>query len=198
MARAAAARLGMSLRFFSSASPKAVADAGRVRHSLATFNELWDAATWLAQHRRFCSVGCVLIEYATKIVLTQLPTPEQEQCFRTLSQTTGVDLRDVDAATIVSTALTGTVPVPAAKTQSLFASLLFPPSQVDTAGLLRDVVRDVHALAVEHPRTFGDASRILGHLGEAAVQAYLSRSLGPAHPHAAAAAPAAAAKRVGC
>lgn len=174
-----ALRADMSLRLLAFASPSS--SSAKTQHTMETFAELWRAAVWLSQHRRFCSVGCVLLEYATKIVLTQLPPEQQATCFRALTQTTGVDVRGVDATTLLTTALTGSTATTTADwLTALFPSLRPPPPS--PASLLRDVVQDVHALASEHPKTFGDASRVLQRLGEAAVHAYLSHAAAP-RPH---------------
>jgi hypothetical protein len=187
----------MSLRLFTWSSPSSPATT-TTTHTGETFWELWRAASWLAHHRRFCSVGCVLIEYATKIVLLQLPKHEQEQCFRALTQTTGVDVRDVDSATLVSTALTGSVPsaVPTS-TVSTLASLFLPTSSqnIDTAGLIRDVIRDLHSRAATDAHTYGTASHIMQTLGEAAIHSYLRQAMGLRPQHEAAAPAAAAAAK---
>ena len=132
---------------------------GNRKHTLQTVAQLWHAANWLAQHQRFCTVGCVLAEYVTKVALTQLPADQQDECFRMLSQTTGVDVRSVDVSTLVSTAVTG---------------------RTSSAALFRDVFRDVHARSPPG----GSASHVLRTLGEAAVTSYLNHQISAAPTNA--------------
>jgi hypothetical protein len=59
----------------------------------------------MSDHRQFCTLGYVLMEYLTKIALSRLPQTSQERYTRLLALA-GVDVRGVGLTTIGQTLLT--------------------------------------------------------------------------------------------
>lgn len=129
--------------------------------SLASFWMLWHAATWLARHRRFCVVGCVLIEYVTKVIMAQMPPGVRDECTGALALA-GVDVNDVSLESVGTAALQAALPAALATT---------------SAGFFGHAPAREGALRLALHAALAGAPPAVRQLGDAAAQAYLS------HPH---------------
>lgn len=158
----------MSLRLFLRPSSSHCEEERRAS-SIESIMRLWHAATWLSTHPQFCGVGCVLIEYATKIAVMKLPKEQQAQCLRLLNQV-GVHVSDVDLTAIVNAAL---VPRPQRSIVSF-----------------QTAIQEIHALAEAAPELYGAASHMLRQLGAPALETYL-KAVEPSKTNAGTVAPTA-------